>query len=60
MDMTWNMMSQYVKAMLMAVFYKVGIPIALAFEPRETKELYSRFYTSFSEMFHVDLSNYVL
>jgi hypothetical protein len=43
MDTTWNVMGQYVTAMLMAVFFNVGIPLALAFRPGETKDLYSMF-----------------
>jgi hypothetical protein len=57
METTWNVMGQYITAVLMAVFYNVGIPPALAFGPGETKELYSMFYASFLELFQIDLSN---
>jgi hypothetical protein len=44
-------MCKHLKAMLMAVFYNVGISFALAFAPAKTKEVYSIFYTSFLELF---------
>jgi hypothetical protein len=60
MDTTWNVMGQYVTAMLMAVFFNVGIPLALAFGPGETTELSSMFDASVLEPFQIDLSNYVM
>jgi hypothetical protein len=60
MGTIWNVMGQYVTAMLMAVFYNIGIPLARAFVPGETRELCSIFSPSFLELFQVDLSNDVL
>jgi hypothetical protein len=44
----------------MAVFYNIGILLALAFWPEGAKELYSTFDPNFSQLFRIDLSNYVL
>jgi hypothetical protein len=60
MDTTWDMIGQSVTAMLMAVFYNVGILLALAFGPWETKELYALFSTSFADRFQINSSNDVL
>jgi hypothetical protein len=59
METTWNVMSQYLNMMLMAVFYNIGILLALAFGPEEINELYSLVYTSFFEPFQVDVSNHI-
>jgi hypothetical protein len=60
LDTTWTVMREYVTALLMAVFYNVGIPIAFAWGPAETRELYEMFYGGFQKLFQINLSDFVL
>jgi hypothetical protein len=60
LDTTFKVMSRYHTAILIAVFHNVGIPLAFSFGPRESFELYDRFYTVFQEEFQIDLTQYIL
>jgi hypothetical protein len=60
LDTTWTLMRECVTAFFMAVFCNVGIPIAFAWGPAETRELYKMFDGSFQNLFQINLSNFVL
>jgi hypothetical protein len=60
LDTTWRVMRDYVTVILMAVLYNVGIPIALAFGPGETTELYEQIYEAFQNRFGIDLGTFPL
>ena len=53
MDSTWKTISGYVTSILMASICNVGIPLAFAFGPSESKELYDMFYSSFDKTINV-------
>jgi hypothetical protein len=59
MDTTFKVIRQYHTAALVAVSHNVGIPLGIAFGPKESLELYDRFYTFFDEH-GVDLRQYIL
>jgi hypothetical protein len=46
MDITWEVKNQSMTAVLMALFYNVGIPIAMAFGAAKIKELAEMFWRS--------------
>jgi hypothetical protein len=60
LDTTFKVMNKYHTAILMVVSHNVGLPVAISFGPRESFELYNRFYTVFREEFQIDLTQYVL
>jgi hypothetical protein len=55
LDTTWHVLRQYVTALIMAVYCKVGVPLGFSFGVAETVELYQQQYTSFAEVFAIDL-----
>jgi hypothetical protein len=48
-DTTWSVMRQYVTAFMIAIAYKIEIPLAFAFGPVETHKLYKKFQTGLQE-----------
>jgi hypothetical protein len=59
MDPTFRVIRLYHTAVLMAVSHNVGIPLGVSFGPKESFEIYDRFYAFFDEH-GVDLRRYVL
>jgi hypothetical protein len=60
LDTTWRVMRLYVTSILMVILANVGIPVAFAFGPVEDSNLYETFFTTFMEVYNIDLSIYVL
>jgi hypothetical protein len=50
MDTTFEVIRLYHTAILIAVSHNVGIPLACAFRPKESIELYDSFYTAFDDL----------
>jgi hypothetical protein len=59
MDTTFRVIRLYHTAVLMAVSHNVGIPPGVSFGPRESFDLYDRWY-AFFDKHGVDLGRYVL
>jgi hypothetical protein len=59
MDTPFKVIRQYHTAALVSVSHNVGIPLGVAFAPKESVELYDRFYTFFDEH-AVNLRPYIL
>jgi hypothetical protein len=58
-DTTWEVMWAYVTSILVAVSRNTAFPIAFAFGPGETAELYELFYTEF-EKYEVNLGQFIV
>jgi hypothetical protein len=58
LDTTWDVMRQYVAAIMVAISRNTAIALGFAFGPAETIELYEQFYTEFAKH-GIDLSDYV-
>jgi hypothetical protein len=59
MDTTWSVMRQYVTSILVGVSHNTAVPLAFAFGPAETTELYEQFYTGFAQR-GVDISTFII
>jgi hypothetical protein len=59
MDTTFEVIRLYHTAILIAVSHNVGIPLAYAFGPKESIELYDSFYTAFDDL-GINLRTYIL
>jgi hypothetical protein len=59
MDTTFKVIRIYHTAILIAVSHNVGIPLAYAFGPKESIELYDSFYTAF-DVFDINIRAYIL
>jgi hypothetical protein len=60
MDTTFKVLNQFHTAILIAVSYTVGLPLALSFGPHDTIELDGRFYAVLLQDFQIDLGRYIL
>jgi hypothetical protein len=60
MDTTWAIMNEYDTAILVAILHNTAIPLAFSFGPIEDAEIYETFHATFSELFQVDLSPFML
>jgi hypothetical protein len=60
MDTTWSVTRLYVTAILVAVSRNTSIPLAFAFGPAETTDLYAQFYESFQTQYQIDLGRFIV
>jgi hypothetical protein len=58
MDTIWTILRLSVMAILVAVSRSAAVPLAFAFGPIESAELYELFWTLFHDEFHIELSEY--
>jgi hypothetical protein len=56
LDTTWAIMQNYVTAILVAIAFNTAVPLAIAFGPIESFELYEKFYQVFKSKYNIDLA----
>jgi hypothetical protein len=60
LDTTFKVIRQHHTAILLFIIHNVGLPLAFAFGPQESINLYDHFYTTFRDERGIDLTRYVL